>query len=346
MKSNQATKGHYFQLLVYYISGLAYRGLANIVKPLFGKKKYYAPWDPFIKLYLKHLLSAKKIPLDFKVTSIAKPTEGPCSHALRIMHSMNFSAITSVPYIHTKFKRLGHADRNMDEWCEVWEKYFNLGDEEESAEGNHVDVIVNYEQVNGLLSYIYGADSVDHKQIFNDKYSDYKTKFEKNKKQIVRETDKLNICVHIRRGDISLQTHPRMWTHNADIINTLVQLANIFDNDSYQYQFHIFSQGQQDEFAEFKQFEPIYHLDEDPVWTAQQLANADILIMAKSSYSYLAALYSEAVVIYETFTYPIAKYMMPPLGHWIIRETDGSFDESRFLHAIEQQKPRKAVYSF
>ncbi len=81
----------------------------------------------------------------------------------------------------------------------------------------------------------------------------------------------------------------------------------------------VYSQGSEVDFTPLKKrFEAQLYLDRDPVWTMQQLIDADILTTAKSSFSYVAALVSKATVIYEPFWHA-------PLPSWIVRsDCDGT----------------------
>jgi len=80
-----------------------------------------------------------------------------------------------------------------------------------------------------------------------------------------------------------------------------------------------------------------FFLDMDPIWSMQELIEADILIMAKSSFSYVAALISEGIKIYDP---PCLDY--PPLSSWLILDPNGEFDcaafERQLLRHIESRK--------
>jgi hypothetical protein len=69
----------------------------------------------------------------------------------------------------------------------------------------------------------------------------------------------------------------------------------------------------------------------------QKIIEADILSWAKSSFSYVAALISEGIKIYE----PRLDY--PPLSSWVIRGPNGILDcaafERQLLRHVESRKP-------
>ena len=78
-------------------------------------------------------------------------------------------------------------------------------------------------------------------------------------------------------------------------------VATILKQNKFDFKLNIFSQGQPSDFQDFFEYEPDIFLDEDEFKTFHSLVKADVLIMAKSSFSYLAGLLNEGIVIYEPF---------------------------------------------
>ena len=74
----------------------------------------------------------------------------------------------------------------------------------------------------------------------------------------------------------------------------------------------LYSQGKEGDFADIAaEFPGIeMHLDEDPIGTIRGLANARNLVMAKSSFSYIAALLCPGRVFYDPFWHA-------PLSDWV-----------------------------
>jgi len=113
--------------------------------------------------------------------------------------------------------------------------------------------------------------------------------------------NKTNIAIHIRRGDVGTESNSDRYTDNNYYVNIINKL-----NEKYKgCNIFIFSQGTEG-FDEFKQIQNVKILNDfDVIETFEYLCNADVLIMAKSSLSYLAALYSNSSDIY-----------MEPFTHW------------------------------
>ena len=81
---------------------------------------------------------------------------------------------------------------------------------------------------------------------------------------------------------------------------------------------HIFSQGEESDFKDitdsFNNKSIIFHLNEEIQLTFHSLVKADYLIIAKSSFSYSAALFNENTVIGNTVT----RWWHKPLKKWKI----------------------------
>ena len=307
------------------VMGYVYRRLTNTIKPLIGKNKFHLQQDKFVALLIKHRLSLGIIPLQYKITSSARSNEGAGSQALLAMYAINFSITHNIPYRHSKFSQLAHAERSMVEWCRVWEDYFSLGFNEVDLESDQDDVI-NFQACFHLIQRVYKIeDFADH---FPLTLNAFKEKYYSNKQKPVKKTNHLNVCIHIRRGDVSPHSYPLFWSEPEIVYNCLKQLVNILRKKNLNVELNLFSQGAANEFEFLDEFEIQYHLDEDAVWSHTQLVQADVLVMAKSTYSYVAALLGEGVKLYEPSGIP---YKITPLNDWLIRSADGSFSEAQFI---------------
>jgi hypothetical protein len=91
----------------------------------------------------------------------------------------------------------------------------------------------------------------------------------------------------------------------------------------------IFSQGAPEDFKEFAAFGPEFHLDKPAIWTFHQLVEADVLIMARSAFSFVAGILSEGIKLYEPF-------QERPLPNWIVRDANGRFDDEAFGDQLDR----------
>lgn len=115
------------------------------------------------------------------------------------------------------------------------------------------------------------------------------------------------IAVHIRRGDVG-QGH-WMWTDTPQVLNSIDRAVSIL---GVPHAIKIFSQGNSVDFAELSGVPAEWHLNIDPVWTMRELIEADVLVMAKSRFSYVAGVLCDGAKIYEPYG------NNPPLRGWLI----------------------------
>jgi hypothetical protein len=101
------------------------------------------------------------------------------------------------------------------------------------------------------------------------------------------------MAIHIRRGDAMKE--PRRVTS----LEKIALVIDVLKKMRPDLRIKIYSEGHVAEFANLPADE--FHLNRDVFQTIGALADAEILLMAKSSFSYVAALLSRGQVIYEPF---------------------------------------------
>ena len=76
------------------------------------------------------------------------------------------------------------------------------------------------------------------------------------------------------------------------------------------------------------------HLDSDPAWSHHELVTADILITARSRFSYTAALLSNGIVISQPRN---ANIWLRSLDDWVQKFSDGQFDQNKFEIELDKR---------
>lgn len=120
----------------------------------------------------------------------------------------------------------------------------------------------------------------------------------------------VNIAVHIRRGDVNQTIYPYRYTPTH-------YFKQIIDNLLTEYQnvniciFTEITEENKDEFLVFTDPNIQIISGGDALVTFEHLVKADVLVMSKSSFSYVAGLYNENKVLYTPFWHN-------PLNHWNI----------------------------
>ena len=83
------------------------------------------------------------------------------------------------------------------------------------------------------------------------------------------------------------------------------------------YHFHFISEGKQSDFGSLCDIPGQWHLNTCAIEAFDRLVRADILVTAKSSFSYVAALLNPNIIVYESFWHK-------PMTHWNVIADDGT----------------------
>jgi hypothetical protein len=166
----------------------------------------------------------------------------------------------------------------------------------------------------------------------------------------------LRIAIHIRRGEIMFVNSERLIDMGY-YVAIARKLSSILDAEKISFELEIHSEllqqeaavkpgdpafkgriddglalrPEQDPFGDFAAFPGLKRYINEPALTCiTRLATADILVMSKSSFSYLAAILNVGgIALYHPFwSYPLDK--------WLITKPNGDFNVGRFLRQLRQ----------
>jgi hypothetical protein len=117
--------------------------------------------------------------------------------------------------------------------------------------------------------------------------------------------DNIDIAIHIRRGDVDKIMSER-FTSNNIYYQIIKSLKLKYPN----YNIIIFSEGKYEDFKDFELDEKHFKLNTDIEETFHSLVKAKVLVMAKSSFSYSAAILNSNIIYYQDFWHK-------PLENWL-----------------------------
>ena len=183
------------------------------------------------------------------------------------------------------------------------------------------DAIVSLPHAHGYLdSHIWAYDSI----------------LERTRKSFLRGSGNisdgiLNIAVHIRRGDVTPSDCQR-YTLDSSIITTIGCITRACTKFDVEYDITIYSQGKESDFSNFADCK--LRLNLNPLDTLRALATAGLIVMAKSSFSYVAALLSEGIVVYEPFWHT-------PRDRWVKAGDEAAIE--RCISHYASQLPRQLL---
>ncbi|MGA7414777.1 MAG: hypothetical protein WBW33_30185, partial [Bryobacteraceae bacterium] len=135
--------------------------------------------------------------------------------------------------------------------------------------------------------------------------------------------ERLVVAVHIRRGDVNGHAAER-FTSNSHVALQIDELSRSLA--PLPHEFHVYSQGNEEDFGEILK-RAILHLGGNVFECLESLISADIFVMAKSSFSYTAALLARGIVIYSPFWHA-------PLQQWIVTGERGDVCRSQLRAAL------------
>ena len=319
----------------------------NGVKITMGRKPYFDERGLFLRQFLLHLLRLRPIR---KITCTGLPGEGAGSQALMIMNAINFARRSGLPYVHTPFTHIAHAERPMREWVTAWENLFNLGEGEAVWDGDRRGVInfcYAFPHLDLCLGR-HGSEDEDARH-FKSLIPEFRRKYYSNKSSRTNEVFK--VAVHIRRGDVT-SADSDYFTSNEIVLRTITAVKSILDGREIRHRICVYSEGVRADFADLSLPEVEFFLGTDAIRTIQELIEADVLIMARGCFSYYAGLISDGIKL--LIPVPPALDQLPgwrwlsvsPLESWISCSENGSFDSAaleRQLFPALQTKPANPV---
>lgn len=151
------------------------------------------------------------------------------------------------------------------------------------------------------------------KNIFSQNYEKYLNEFKdifyKDKELNYFKNNKINVAVHIRRPnkhDNRIQGADTPDDYYLTIIKKIKE--KYFDKKLI---FHIYSQGDLENFKIYENTNTILHINENILDTLKGMIFSDILVTSASSFSYSAALLSNGEIYYKQFWHP-------PMNNWNI----------------------------
>ncbi len=269
----------------------------------------------------------------------AGKTDGGGAQVQAVMSVQAFCKAFGYKYVHTPFYQMEHTSGLAE--IVRWERLFNLGSGVAPAsEAGHPVVPFAAYVKSPRLWFRETIVAVEHLHDFTDRcpaaylaiQDALRRKFAGSP---VPKPDKcLTIAVHIRRGDVTATAQSRRFTDGNVIALRLSKYHRACDEAGCSHRTVICSQGRPDDFPELAALGCEFRLNDDPLDSLNQLVQADILLMAKSSYSYVAGILSTGVVVYEPFWHS-------PLPNWVDAANDDAFGRSLSLH-IEKIGGRRA----
>lgn len=226
-----------------------------------------------------------------------------------------FAKYFGARFVHTPLSSIEHCppDVTMEEFCSRWEKIVSLF----GLVGADTSGFVRYNTKHFLFDFLTRrargkSISLENAHFLTDNHPEiYELVGLTASARNINTSRNQEIYAHVRRGDVA-STGTTSFRYTSDeTLRTYIESVRA----QIQSISKVFIVTENPD-AEFMQrFSDCTIITEkDPVKVILLLANADVLIMGKSAFSYVAALLSKGFVFYET-------YWQRPLPSWSILPT-------------------------
>lgn len=257
--------------------------------------------------------------------------EGVGAQYQRIIALLGIAKKHNLKFLH-KMITVGHNYNNDPSWNEKWDMLFNIKTlTEEQYPSNHEIIYrdrLNIQDLktiantkNKIFSISLPFDIVDrapniYYKIVQDDIRRLYQESNKNKTLHLFKKNHMNIAIHIRvinHHDDQCEIKDfenlegRYEIHDHQYIILISKLKKLYPYSDV----HIFSQPNiYKKYRSLTELEDVHiHINTDAIDTFHHFCSADILVISKSSFSYLAGIYNKNKVIYIPFHHP-------PLEEW------------------------------
>jgi len=238
--------------------------------------------------------------------TIATTSDGFGAQYQKIIQTYIFCKLKNFNFLYKPFLNIEH---NYDNDINYIDKIENLLNLKNNIININENVNINELDFNSIIRPFFEENidlccSSEHMKFIKDCYWS-------NKDKNFFNNDRLNVAIHIRREnhvDKGL-AGDRANTPNCYYFNVMEEIRKKYKDKNIL--FHIYSQGNINNFRELSNNNVIFYLNYDVFETFKGLVAAEILVISPSSFSYVAGLISDGEVYYK-------KFWHNPIKNWIV----------------------------
>jgi hypothetical protein len=146
--------------------------------------------------------------------------------------------------------------------------------------------------------------------------------------------DAIRISIHVRRGDVGASGDFSQWfTADEEILRRVRKLRDALAKGNRPVVVRLYSEGRPEDFGAFTAEGIELHLGDDAFVTFHHLVGSHVVVVAKSTFSWLAGLIGGGLCLYEPFWHP-------PLPGWLDFPAVDSMPAEDLARAVERARLR------
>jgi len=235
-------------------------------------------------------------------------------------------------YAHRPFQVIAHVEGDPVEWVARCESKFALGESRRRLSDFKLPMIdLTTFATDRSLWRSPHIVTMNNMHVHCDHHPDmYRRVIAPSDATPITRDGPIRIAAHVRRGDVSTRRVTHRFTSNATVLSTLEHVVAEAKKSGRVCDVTVYSNGDPQEFAEFADLGYRVDVTSGALDVFDHLRTADVLLTAKSTFSYIAALYARGIVLYEPFA-------RRPLASWVTREKDGSFASDRLAGLLRDR---------
>jgi len=227
--------------------------------------------------------------------------DGFGSQFQRIIYSILFAEFHRILFIYKDIETMEHNYDNENDFLDKATKCMNIkGHYLELSQINN-DNYTEIKYINGEHNYGFCDKNIDMVTGDNAIFNKIKCCFWENKNRNFFENNKFNISVHIRRPNVHDNRVYGADTPDKYFLNVINHIRTKYSDKDLL--FHIYSQGEIENFNHYLADDTVLHINEEVTQTFIGLVAADLLVTSRSSFSYVAALLSDAEIYHLPYVY-------------------------------------------
>lgn len=256
--------------------------------------------------------------------------DGAGAQAIAAISAMTLARLTGCAYRHSPFITMAHTDGDREEWARSWERFLNLGHDEEPVPPD-AELVPLAAMVRDPGAYA-GRPVVIAERVYRIAQS-LAWPVHEQLRTILRArywlsskaampvhggpSHGLTAAVHVRRGDVTAD-HPWRYVAEDRILRSIDRLRLAVAATGRPLGIDLYSEGDPADFAAFARIGCRLRIGIDAQETFHNMVVADILVRAPGNFSALAGLLSRGIVIAPSVH-------SAPLSGTLCRRANGDF---------------------